>query len=146
MPPVMATESGLVLFGLFSLFWGGRGEVLGIAGLLGLRSGLGDRLLGSRLLGSGLLGESLLSGRLLLGGGRSVLTLYHCVTRLLGRRGLVGENLVGEIDLRRRGRLQRLPVGARLHLLALVHPLQRERESAALRVDLDDLHVDDVAL
>ena len=66
----------------------------------------------------------------------------------LHRRALLGEDVVREVDLRRGvgRRLERLPVGARLHVVVVLDPLQREREPAALRVDLDDLDVDDVAL
>src|SRR6266480_7799311 len=127
MPPVIATASGLFLFGLLSLFGGVRGMTLGIAWPLmrgvdcvGLDARLGfvrvalDARLGilDRCLGLTGLGRDL---RLRDGLGRNFLG-----------RGLslaLREDVLGQVDLRRRSRsrgLQRLPVGARLHVIVLV--------------------------
>ena len=79
---------------------------------------------------------------------------------VLGRRQLVLGRLLGLASRRpaprrrppRRGRssgarVHRLAaVGARLHRIGVLDALQREREPAALAVDLDDLHVDRLAL
>src|SRR5262245_9674834 len=147
MPPVIATASGLALaLGLLSLFGGVRGVAFRIAGPLvgrigcvGVDARLGVVLgrclsgLGRRNVERGL-GDGL--GSLFLGRG----------LRLRGRDLTLGKHVLGEVDLRRSGRLQRLSICARLHLLALVDPLQRQREPTAIGVDLDDLHVHDVAL
>src|SRR5690242_8165323 len=150
MPPVIATASGLLLFfGLLSLFGGVRGVALGIAGPLMRRiGGIGfDGRVGI-LVGGGLfrftgrnIGRRLRHGRL-----REGLVGRLLAGSLLDRAYALREHVLGEIDLRRGRRLERLTVGARLHLFAVVDPLQRERQAPALGVDFDDLHVDDVAL
>ena len=63
--------------------------------------------------------------------------------RLRRLGGLVGEDLLGEVDLR----AERLgALGEGLRLLAFFDPLQRQREPAPIGVDLDNLHVHEIAL
>src|SRR5215210_6058304 len=144
-PPVTATASGLrrlfvgrgrrfaVRIARALLLWCDRVGLDALIDLLGSDVRLGRRDVRSRV-----------AARILRG--------LHLGDRLVG--GLVAtpllrEHLVGEVDLRRgggRGRLERLPVGARLHLVGLLDALEREREAAPVGVDLDDLDVDDIAL
>src|ERR1043166_1523917 len=96
--------------------------------------GLAFRVAGARLLGRSLIGldagVGLLGGRLFLGD--------------LGGRRALGEDLLGEIQVRRA--LDRLGVVGALGDPAALDPLQREREPPPLRVDLDDLRLDEIAL
>ena len=68
----------------------------------------------------------------------------RCVHQL-ERRRLVGEDVLRQID-RRPGVHRLRSVRARLDGIGVLDPLEREREAAALAVDLDDLHVDRLAL
>src|SRR5262245_49819895 len=148
MPPVMATAIGLakLLRGLFGGSLGLGDRLLG-RGFLGGSLGLGGRLLGRRLLGRRLgLGCRLQLGLRLLGLGRrlGLLGLRSCLRcrrgfGLGGRR--LGEDLLREVEVRRA--LHGLGVvGALLDATAL-DALERQREAAPLRVDLDDLRADE---
>ena len=109
-----------------------------------VRRRIGDRRLGKRLvrgLFGGRLVHALFDRRL---GKRLVRSLF--ARALLHRLSILGEDLVGEVDLRRGRGLERLTVGSRLHVLAVFHALERQRQAAPLGVDLDDLHVHDIAL
>src|SRR5262249_39190878 len=62
--------------------------------------------------------------------------------RIALRSGIVGEDVFGEIDRRRRG----LFAGLRRHRHAPLDALQRKRQAPTLGVDLEDAHVHRVAL
>src|SRR5215210_4143349 len=136
-PPVIATATGrLKLCGLVGFFVGGRGFGCGCGFGLDHWLGLGRRSrlrLGLRLdLGNGLDRAH---------GDRFV----EHLNLLCGRhfaRGRVAEHVLGEIEVRG----ERCAVGARLDGLALLDALEREREAPPVGVDLDHLHVHDVAL
>src|SRR5215208_4110870 len=142
-PPVIATATGrLKLRGLVGFFVAGRRFGCGF----GLDHGLGLGLRGRPSLG--LRGRLSLGFRLDLGNGldRSLGDRFvEHLDVLCGRhfaRGRVAEHVLGEIEVRG----ERCTVGARLDRLALLDALQREREAPPVGVDLDDLHVHDVAL
>src|SRR5215212_8487579 len=138
-PPVIATATGrLKLRGLVGFFVAGRrfgcglglGHGLGLSGRLS--PGLRGRLSLGLHLGNGLdraLGDRFVEDLDVVCGGHFA-------------RGRVAEHVLREIEVRG----ERCAVGARLDRLALLDALQREREAPPVGVDLDHLHVHDVAL
>src|SRR5689334_21536633 len=158
MPPVMATASGALLRWCRGLAFRVAGARLLGRSLIGLDTGVG--LLGGRLF-LGDLGNWLFLGGLgnwlLLGGLGNWLFLGDlgsggflgglgggCFLGRLGGRRALGEDLLGEIQVLRA--LDRVGVVGALGDPAALDPLQREREPPPLRVDLDDLRLDEIAL
>src|SRR3954451_22331624 len=132
MPPVSATAVGrLTLLGR-------RGVVRALGGLV--RGGSGGLLVGAGLFGAALLGATLFGAALHVGAAVVERTGLDCV--LARKRRPVHEDVLGEVDRRRRGIL----AGTGLHGHPLVDALQRKRQAPALRIDLEDAHVHRVAL
>src|SRR4051812_49395208 len=125
MPPVSATASGRVTLGVFGGRRGGVGALGGLVTRLGCNGfrlgGLGFGLCDRFGLGLGFCDWLGLGSGLGLG-------LGLCDRLGLGRDGLVGEDVLGEIDRRR----QRLVAGLRLHGHPVLDALQRQREAPAL--------------
>src|SRR4051794_653042 len=132
MPPVSATAVGRVTL------LGRRGVVRALGGLV--RGGSGGLLVGAGLFGAALLGAALFGAALLVGAAVVERTGLDCV--LARKRRPVHEDVLGEVDRRRRGIL----AGTGLNGHPLVDALQRKRQAPALRIDLEDAHVHRVAL